>query len=144
VYFTAEDPALLGAARSARVLVATARRQAAIAACCVRLDAVVGSALDPREATRLSDYAVPPAALVMTEGRKGGSIETADGITRFAPGAPPARVVGAYGAGDTFAAALTWYLAGGLGIETACARAAAHGAAVLAGIDPIPHQLALD
>lgn len=144
VYFTAEDPELLRAARAARVLVATARRKEAIAGSGVRLDAIVGSALDPREASTLGDYAVPPSALVMTEGHRDGRIDTAAGTTRFAPGAAPTPTVGAYGAGDTFAAALTWYLARGLTVDAACARASAHGAAVLAGINPILHQLPLD
>jgi ribokinase len=53
-------------------------------------------------------------------------------------------VIGAaYGAGDTFAAALTWYVAAGLPVPEACARAGAHGAAVLAGLDPRDAQLPL-
>ena len=48
----------------------------------------------------------------MTEGAAGGTIETADGIDalRRADARPS---VGAYGAGDTFAAALTYYVAAG-------------------------------
>jgi ribokinase len=61
----------------------------------------------------------------------------------FAPPPSPARIVGSYGAGDSFAAALTWYLVAGLPLPEACARAGAHGAAVLAGINPLDHQLAL-
>ena len=80
----------------------------------------------------------------MTEGAKGGYIENADGVTRFP--APPSRGLpeGAYGAGDSFAGALTWYLTCGLAIEDACARAAEHGAAVLRGINPLEHQLPLN
>jgi ribokinase len=144
VYFTGSDPGTLRAARAARVLVVTARRREALVRSGVRADVVVGSARDPREASALSDYPVPPAALVLTEGSHGGRIETAAGSTRFAP--PPAAPTGggAYGAGDTFAAALTWYLACGLPVADACARAGRHGAAVLAGLDPRDGQLPLE
>lgn len=143
VFFTGDDPATLVAARAARVLVVTARRRAALVASGVRADVVVGSARDPREASTLADYPVAPAALVLTAGAAGGSIETAAGRVHFA--APPATVVsgGAYGAGDTFAAALTWYVACGLPVAEACARAGHHGAAVLRGLDPRETQLPL-
>jgi ribokinase len=49
----------------------------------------------------------------------------------------------AYGAGDSFVGALTWYLACGLTVEEACVRAGPHGAAVLAGINPLETQLPL-
>jgi ribokinase len=143
VYFTSLDPGVLQAARSARVLVASARRRAVLAAARVRADVVVGSALDPREACALTDYPVPPAALVLTEGAAGGRIETAAGTARFqAPPAPPAGG-GAYGAGDSFAGALTFYLATGLPLADAAVRASPHGAAVLRGCDPRETQLPL-
>jgi ribokinase len=142
-YFTAQDPAALRAARAARLLVVTARRRAALDASGVRADVVVGSALDPREATRLGDYAVPPGALVMTEGAAGGRIETAAGETRFPAPPAPSLAGAAYGAGDSFAGALVHYLASGLPLLEACARAAPHGAAVLAGLDPRETQLPL-
>jgi ribokinase len=143
VYFTADDPAALRLARRARVLVATARRRPALAAAGVRADVVVGSATDARERSTLADYPTPPDALVLTEGARGGRIETPAGTARFeAPPAPP-RLGGAYGAGDSFAAALTWYVAAGLPLLDACARAGRHGAAVLAGLDPRETQLPL-
>ena len=143
-YFTAQDPEVLEACRSAELLIVTARRGEALARSGVRADVVVGSALDSREASRLADYAVRPGALVMTEGAKGGYIETAGGTKRFAAAEKPSGASGAYGAGDTFAGALVWYLAAGLDIEAACARAAAHGAAVLRGLNPLEHQLPLE
>lgn len=142
-YFTGEDPDTLVAARAARRLVVTARRRAALEASEVRPDVIVGSAHDPREASRLADYPQPPAALVMTEGADGGSVETAEGIRRFR--APPVGRVegGAYGAGDSFAGALTYFLAAGHEVLDACARASHHGAAVLAGLSPLDAHLAL-
>jgi ribokinase len=142
-YFTAQDPEALRAARAARLLVVTARRREALARSGVRADVVVGSAADPREASRLADYPVQPGALVMTEGARGGTVETAHGTARFP--APPARARagGAYGAGDSFAAALVFLLAAGLPVEEACAQAGPYGAAVLGALDPRDAQLAL-
>lgn len=143
VYFTAEDPEALRRCRAARRLVVTARRRGALVASGVRADVVVGSALDPREASALADYPHPPGALVLTQGAAGGRIERVDGWERF-PAPPPARIAGAaYGAGDSFAGALTWYLACGLPVAEACVRAGPHGAAVLAGLDPRATQLPL-
>ncbi len=122
----------------------TARRSQALARSGVRADIVAGSALDPREASRLTDYPEPPAALVMTEGPAGGHIETSEGLVRFAPPPSPARMESAYGAGDTFAAALTWYAARGLPLVEACERAGVHGAAVLRGVNPLEEQLPLE
>ncbi len=141
VFFTGDDPAVLRAARAARLLVVTARRAAVIAAAGIEADVVVGSLNDPREAA--NSYPVEPRALVLTDGPRGGEIRTATGTTRFAPPPTPARIVGSYGAGDSFAGALTWYLVSGRSLPDACARAGAHGAAVLAGIDPLAHQLPL-
>lgn len=143
VYFTGQDAAVLREARGAKLLVVTARRAHVMAAAGIAADIVVGSAADPRESSRLADYAHPPRALVMTEGAAGGTIETASGIARFAAPAAPAAIVSRYGAGDTFAAALTWYAARGLPIDDACTRAAAHGAAVLGGLNLLEGQLSL-
>jgi ribokinase len=142
-YFTGQDPETLRAARAARVLVLTARRQKALIDSGVRADVVVGSAFDPREASTLANYPVPPGALVMTEGAAGGHIETAQGSRRFAAAKASPPRGGAYGAGDSFAGALTWYVALGLGIDEACSRAALHGAAVLGSLEPIASQLPL-
>lgn len=142
-YFTGQDLETLVEARRAKLLVVTARRSEALAKSGVCADVVIGSAHDPREASTFSDYAVPPRALVMTEGRDGGYVETASGRERFAAPPAPARIIGSYGAGDSFAGALTWYIARGLAIADACARAAEHGTAVLGGVNPLEQQLRL-
>jgi ribokinase len=142
-YFTAQDPGALERARAARVLVITARRRSALSRSGVRADVVVGSALDAREASALADYPVSPTALVLTEGARGGRIETSSGTVGFPAPPPPERAAGAYGAGDSFAGALTFYLAAGLSVPLACARAGIHGAAVLRGLDPRAWQESL-
>ena len=143
VFFTARDPDALRAARAARVLVVTARRAQALREAAVAADVVVGSANDPQEASTRADYPLPPRILVMTEGARGGWVETATGRVRFSPSPAPSPVVSAYGAGDSFAAALTWYVAAGHDPVDAATRAAAHGAAVLRGADPTSTQLPL-
>ncbi len=142
VFFTGQDPALLALARHARVLVVPARRRQAILAARVPIDAIVGSRVDPREVSTLADYPIPPAALVMTDGPRGGIVETRHGITPFLS-PPVASALGTYGAGDSFAGALTYYLGAGLAPALAAARAAHHGAAVIASLDPLAAQLPL-
>ncbi|MBA3457174.1 MAG: sugar kinase [Deltaproteobacteria bacterium] len=142
VYFTAQDPALLTLARHARVLVVPARRRQCIQAARIPIDAIVGSRVDPREVSTLADYAIHPAALVMTDGPRGGVVETRDGLTPFLS-PPVASALGTYGAGDSFAGALTYYLAAGLDPVRAAGQAAHHGAAVVASVDPLAAQLPL-
>jgi len=141
VFFTGQDPAILRVARAARLVVVTARRAAVVAAAGVTVDVVVGSLNDPRESN--NQYPVPPRALVLTDGPRGGEIRTAAGTEHFAPPPSPPRIVGSYGAGDSFAGALTWHLVAGRSLKDACEYAGPHGAAVLAGIDPLEHQLPL-
>jgi ribokinase len=130
VYFSAEDPELLRLARAARVLVATARRKVALDQSGIAPDVIVGSASDPRERSSLRDYSPAPRAVVMTEGARGGTVETSNGVVRFQPAVvqPPGP---SYGAGDSFAAALTYFLAAGCPIQEAATRASAFGAAVI-------------
>lgn len=142
-YFTAQDPEALKLARAARLLVVTARRAEALARAGVRADVVVGSMEDPREASVRADYAVPPGALVMTAGAGDGRIETADGMHSFRAPPAPARIEGSYGAGDSFAGALVWYLVRRLPLVEACERAGEHGAAVLATLNPLDAHLPL-
>jgi ribokinase len=140
VFYTAYDPALIQRARAARLLVVTARRRASLIEAGVGADVVVGSGSDPRERGRRCDYPIPPGALVMTAGPRGGTVEQDDGEHHFDAAVPPAPPRSTYGAGDTFAAALTWFCATGLTPLEACRRAAVHAAAVLAGPTPLISQ----
>ena len=143
VFFAGQDADILRAARASRVLVVTARRRPVLLRSGVRADVVVGSVSDPLEASTLADYPVAPDALVMTEGAAGGRVETRDGVVRFAAAPVPGVRRASYGAGDSFAGALTWYVARGLPVVGACSRAAVHGAAVLVGPTPLESQLPL-
>ncbi len=143
VYFTGSDPATLLLARTARRLVVTARRSAALRAAAIAPDVILGSFSDPRENATLDTYDPPPGALVLTDGPRAVRIFRHDGSAWVDPPPAPDRVFGDYGAGDSFAGALTFFLAHGLSLEEACRRAGHHGAAVLRGIDPLEVQAPL-
>jgi ribokinase len=140
VYFTGADPESLRLARAARCLVVTARRSAALRAAAVAPDVILGSLSDPRENAPLDAYDPCPGALVLTDGPRPVRIFRRGSLELVDPPPGPARVVGDYGAGDSFAGALTYFLAHGLSVEEGCRRAGAHGAAVLRGIEPIETQ----
>jgi len=143
VYVTAGDPGALREARSARVLVATSRIADLLAQTDLHLDAVVGSAVDPAEAFEPDAFKVPPHLVVRTESVRGGRYETSDGRTGgYDPVSPPGPVVDTYGAGDSFAAGLTFALGAGMEIEEALALAARCGAWCAAGKGPYGNQLA--
>jgi len=142
VYVTAGDPGALHEARSARVLVGTSRIADLLAQADLYLDAVVGSAADPAEALDPDAFNVPPHLIVRTESVRGGRYETSDGRTgTYDPVSPPGPVVDTYGAGDSFAAALTFALGAGMEIEEALALAARCGAWCAAGKGPYGNQL---
>jgi ribokinase len=142
IYFTAGDEGALRQARRARVLVATSRAMKRLAEADVELDAIVGSARDPAERYDPSGLSTPPRLVVMTEGREGGRFETADGRSgTYETPPPPAPVVDTYGAGDSFAAGLTYALGTGLDVEKALGLAARCGAWVVAGRGPYERQL---
>lgn len=138
VYFTAGDIGALEAARRARVLVATARELATLRRASVQLDALVGSGEDVAERYSQGDLEPPPRLVVSTAGALGGWSQ---------PGGPyravplPGPVGDTYGAGDSFAAGLTFGLAQGLDQDATIELAARCGAAVMTGRGPYEKQL---
>jgi ribokinase len=139
VYFTAGDDDSLRLARRASTLVATTREAQRLARVGVYLDAVVGSGRDPAE--RYIELDPPPRLVVETLGADGGRYMEGDASRTFESPKPPGPVVCSYGAGDSFAAGLTYALGRGLGGEEALALAARCGAAVLTGHGPYDAQL---
>lgn len=132
VYFCHGDSAMLRAARRARVLVATARVLPVIIDAGIRLDALVHSTSDPRERYRPGDLHTEPDLVAATEGTRGGAFTTASGRTgRWRAAPEPTDVYDTYGAGDCFAAALTFALARRQGPVDALGFAAERGAAAL-------------
>ena len=143
VYFTGTDPESLRFSRAAPVLVVSARRSAALLAASVAPDVIIGSVEDPRENRELAAYDPAPRALVLTDGPRAIRVYRGTGFARVDPPLAPEHVVGDYGAGDSFAAALTFFLAHSPSVEEACRRAGPFGAAVLRGLDPLEGQIPL-
>jgi ribokinase len=142
VYFTAGDAAAARRARTARVMVGTARALPALAASGVALDALVASAADVGEAYEPGDLAREPALVVRTAGSAGGTWETAGGERGEWAATPlPGPVADAYGCGDSFAAGLTYALGAGMTPVDAVQLAARCGAACLTGKGPYSAQL---
>jgi len=137
VFVTAGDPAAVRAARRARVLVATPRVGPALAGSGVRLDALVLSARDAGERYVAGDLRPEPRLVVATDGASGGTYASADGRTgAWGPAVLPAPIADTYGAGDSFAAGLTFGLGAGLDVDGALELAARCGAACVTGAGP--------
>ncbi|MGH2808163.1 MAG: PfkB family carbohydrate kinase [Actinomycetota bacterium] len=142
VYFTAGDADALRRARSARVLVATARTLDVLASAGVQIDVLVGSAVDESELYEAGDIDPAPRVVVRTNGESGGAFETDDGRSgTYQAVSPHGPIVDRYGAGDCFAAGLTYALGRGDTLEGALDLAARCGAAVITGRGPYEGQL---
>jgi ribokinase len=140
VYLVAGDPGAVRAARAARVLVTTTRIVDLLQRSGVELDAVVGSGSDAGERYRSIEPA--PKLVVTTAGGHGGAWTAAEGRTGKWAAAPlPGPRRDAYGAGDSFAAGLTFALGQGLDTDAALALAARCGAMCLTGRGPYERQL---
>jgi ribokinase len=148
VYVTAGDAGAFARARDATTMVVTARVLDELVAGGVRADALVGSARDPAERVEVGALPWRPALVVRTDGRSGGTFETADGRSgRYEPAPASERLVtsasrgDAYGAGDSFAAGLTYALGSGMSVERALEVAARCGAACASARGPYAGQL---
>jgi ribokinase len=141
VYFTAGDVEAVRRARAAKQLVATTRANEALLPAHVELDVLVRSARDPGE--RYEKLDPPPRFVAQTDGASGGSLVEADGTTTHWAAEPlPGPPVDAYGAGDSFAAGLTFGLAKGLPPDEAVEIGARCGAACLTRRGPYGTRLA--
>jgi ribokinase len=142
VYLTAGDPGAVRAARAGRKLVASVRAIETLADAGVQLDALVSSARDQGERYMAGAIDPPPLLVVRTAGAAGGSLVTANGGRSEWVAAPlPGSPVDAYGAGDSFAAGLTYGLGEGRSVHEAVALAARCGAACLTARGPYEGQL---
>lgn len=142
VYLTAGDPGAVRAARAATTLVATVRALDALAEAHAHLDALVSSAEDEGERYTPGSIDPPPLLVVRSAGAGGGSVVAADGSrSEWAASPLPGPPVDAYGAGDCFAAGLTYGLAEGRSAEEAVALGARCGAACVTGRGPYEGQL---
>lgn len=131
VYFCGGDPGALREARRARALVATARELATLREAGVVLDALVQSGTDESERYRPGDLEPPPRRVVTTEARNGGHYFEGGRKGRWEAAPLPGPLVDAYGAGDSFAAALAFALGEGRPVDDALAFAAQRAAAAM-------------
>jgi ribokinase len=132
VYFTAGDDAALAHARRCRRLVATPRAgdHAVGLRSAPTVDATVFSALDRDERRWAADWEGHSGLMVATEGAAGGRWWGAS-QGRWTAVPAPGTVRDSYGAGDSFAAGLTFGLASGRSIEESTAIGARCGADML-------------
>lgn len=136
-YFTAGDVEALRLARTAGVLVATARVFDLVADSGVSLDALVGSARDRDETYDPGRLGRPPELVVVTNGSEGGTYSILGSPPRpYQAVDPPGPVVDTYGTGDTFAGALTYGLGARMAVEDALRLAARCAATVLSRLGP--------
>ena len=134
VYFTAGDVGALRAARRARLLVATARELPTLAQARVGVDVLVHSGSDEGERYAPGNLEPAPRIVVRTAGEAGGTYTVEGGAGgRYRAALVPGPIADSYGAGDCFAAGLTFALAAGRSLEDALDLAARCGAAALAG-----------
>ena len=140
VFFVAGDVDALRRARRARVLVATSREIEVLRRGGVQLDALVGSGRDEAERYHPGDLDPAPDLVVSTSGSLGGWSQPGG---PFAAAPLPGPVVDAYGAGDCFAAGLTYALGAGEPPAEAVAFAAQCGAAALMGRGVAPQAVTL-
>jgi ribokinase len=145
VYFVSGDAAAVQKARRARVLVATARSLAVLKEAGVQLDALVHSSRDAGEPYSAGQLTPEPKLVVATAGREGGTWTAAEGRTGSFHAAPlPGPVADAYGAGDSFAASLTFALGSRMEVEKALELASRCGAAAVTGRGAFAGQLTAD
>jgi ribokinase len=138
VYVTAGDPGAFEAARRARIMVVTTRSLHDLLASDAAPDALVGSARDPAERVEVGALPFTPRLVVRTRGAQGGSFNIDGGpdVTFDAAEIVRAPDADTYGAGDSFAAGLTFGLGSRLPVDRAIGFAARCGAAAASGRGP--------
>jgi ribokinase len=142
VYLTAGDADAVRAARAARQLTSTVRALDSLADAGVELDVLLASANDAGERYTPGTLDPAPRLVALTDGARGGSLVSPGGASsRWAAAPLPGLPVDAYGAGDAFAAGLTFALAAGRAPEQALAMGARCGAACVAGRGPYGGQI---
>jgi ribokinase len=142
VYFTGGDEAALRQARRAHRLVATPRAYDTLREAGIQLDALVRSAHDPGEQQAEQALDPEPHLVVSTAGKEGGEWFGEDHTRHNWQAAElPGPKRDAYGAGDSFAAGLTFALGAQMSPDDALHLAARCGAHKLTGRAPYEHQL---
>lgn len=141
VFFVSGDAEAVWQCRGARTLVATSRELTTLKEAGTQIDVLVGSGEDEGEVYRPGDLDPAPHLVVTTAGGLGGWMQPGG---PFRPSPLPGTVSDTYGAGDSFAAGLTFAFARGDSPEEAVELAARCGAAVMTGRGPYEAQLSAE
>lgn len=139
VFVSGGDNAAMREARRADRLVATPRAVESLGG--VQIDALVGSGKDRLEQVDPETLDPRPNLIITTAGKEGGTWTGREESGGFEVAELPGPLVDEYGAGDTFAAGLTYGLGAGWSIDAALQFAARCGAANLTGRGPYSGQL---
>ena len=118
IFITATDKEGLRLARKATFLAATPRTgQKTIRDSKVKLNALIGSGLDPGERINYQDFFPKPDIYIATEGKSGGTVYPKK--YKYKSIKPSSKEIDSYGCGDCFAGALTAALSAKLNLDQA-------------------------
>jgi len=118
IFVTATDKEGIKHARKAKFLSATPRTgQQTLKISKVKLDALIGSGLDPDEKISFKELATKPDIYISTTGKSGGTIFPNN--VKYKSIKPSSTEIDTYGCGDCFAGAVTTALAAKLNLEQA-------------------------
>ncbi len=127
IFVTATDKEGLNFARKAKFLAATPRTgKNTIKDSKVKMNALIGSALDPGEQVNYEEFEPKPDIYIATEGKSGGTIYP--DRNKYESIKPSSKEVDSYGCGDCFAGAITAALSAKLNLTEALNLAAFCGA----------------
>tara|TARA_Y100001968_G_scaffold140457_1_gene128481 strand:- start:3648 stop:4490 length:843 start_codon:yes stop_codon:yes gene_type:complete len=118
IFITATDKKGINLAREAKFLAATPRAgQDTIINSKVKMNALIGSALDPGEKINFGKLIPKPDLYIATEGKEGGTIYPEK--QRYKSIKPSSQEIDSYGCGDCFAGAVTAALSANLTLDQA-------------------------
>ena len=118
VFVTATDKEGIRLARKARFLAATPRTgRSTLQNSKIRLNALIGSGLDPGEKINYEELAPKPDIYIATEGKLGGKIYPEN--CKYNSIKPSSKEIDSYGCGDCFAGAITTALSAKLSLDQA-------------------------
>ena len=118
IFVTATDKEGLILARKARFLAATPRiGEKILKNSKVRLDALIGSGLDPDERINYEELVSKPDIYISTEGKLGGTVFPKK--NKYTSIKPSSKEIDSYGCGDCFAGAVTTALSAKLNLDQA-------------------------
>ena len=118
IFITATDKEGIRLASKARFVAATPRTgQATLKNSKAKINALIGSGLDPGEEINYEELVPKPDIYIATEGKLGGTVYPKE--YKYKAIKPSSQVIDTYGCGDCFAGAVTTALAAKLNLDQA-------------------------